>query len=92
MPTTVTISVPEELKAFIDERTKSGKFNSPGEFIQQLIREDKERAEKERLEEMLLHGLDGGESIRATDAYWDDLQRRVEQRAAGQKASAETRE
>src|SRR6185437_14190580 len=68
MAMNLTISLPEDLKAFIDERTKSGQFNSTGEFIQQLVREDQERAEKERLERMLLNGLEGGAPIRATDA------------------------
>ena len=54
MPMTMTISLPDDMKAFIDERTKSGNFNSADEFIEKLIREDQERAEQDHLEKMLL--------------------------------------
>ena len=87
MATTMTISLSDDMKAFVEERIKSGTFNSAGEFIQNLIREDQERAEQNRLEQMLLKGLDGGPSIPATDAYWDDLKSRATQRATERKST-----
>ena len=88
MLTTMTISLPDELKSFIEQRTKAGSFASNSEFIRQLVREDQKRAERERLEGLLLEGLDSGQPIRATDEYWKDLRKRVEQRNTGRVASA----
>ena len=81
MPTSVTISLPDDVKSFIEQRTKAGSFSSTSEFICQLVRADQKRAEQVRLEEMLVEGLDSGEPIRATDEYWQNLRNGVEKRA-----------
>ena len=81
MPSTMTISLPEELKSFIEERAKSGNFASASEFIRHLVRDEQKRMEQERLEKMLLEGLDSGDSIRVSDSYWDGLRERIDRRA-----------
>ena len=73
MPSTMTISLPDELKAFVEERARAGSFASSSEFIRQLVREDQKRAEREKLERMLLEGVESGEPIRVTDEYWKTL-------------------
>ncbi|MFI5379041.1 MAG: type II toxin-antitoxin system ParD family antitoxin [Tepidisphaerales bacterium] len=88
MPTTMTISLPDDMKSFIEQRTKAGSFASSSEFIRQLVREDQKRAERERLEGLLLEGLDSGQLVRATDEYWKDLRKRVEQRISKRGAAA----
>ena len=87
MSKTVTISVPEELGEFIERRTRNGNFASVSEFIRQLVREDQRRAEKELLEKKLLEGLESGEPIPATDAYWRGLRDRVLHGAGGRARS-----
>ena len=86
MPTSVTISLPDDIKSFIEQRTKDGSYSSTSEFICQLVRADQKRAEQKRLEEMLVEGLDSGEPIRATDEYWHNLRSGVEKRAAEKKS------
>jgi len=87
VPTTITISLPEEMRAFIEERTRAGSFASTSEFIRQLVRQEQRRAEQERLEKKLLEGMDSGEPIRVTDEYWNKLRSRVERRANGRKTA-----
>ena len=82
MPTSVTLSLPDDVKSFIEQRTQAGSYSSTSEFICQLVRADQKRAEQVRLEEMLVEGLDSGEPIRATDEYWQNLRNGVEKRAA----------
>ena len=36
----LNVSMPEELREFVDERTKKGKFSTPSEYVRQLIRQD----------------------------------------------------
>lgn len=81
----MTISLPDELKAFIEERAKAGRFASSSEFIRQLVREDQKRAERDKLERMLLDGLESGEPIEVTDAYWRALRSRLQRRAKSRK-------
>lgn len=56
------VTMPEELLAYVRDRTKRGGFGTPTEFMRHLIRKDQEeRAEKE-LEQRLLEGLRSGRS------------------------------
>jgi antitoxin ParD1/3/4 len=43
--------------------------------IRELIREDRKRSAKERLDSLLLEGLDSGEPLPASAAFWDELKR-----------------
>lgn len=55
--TTVTISLPESLKVFIETQIARGGFGTVSEYLCVLIRDDRYRKEQEKLETMLLEGL-----------------------------------
>jgi len=40
--TSLNISLPDPLKAYVEDRVASGDFGTPSEFIRNLIRQDKE--------------------------------------------------
>ena len=40
-----------------------------------MIREDRKRRAKEKLDTLLLEGLDSGDPLPATPAFWDELKR-----------------
>ncbi len=52
----LNISLPDPLKAYVEERVASGDFGTPSEFIRNLIRQDKEQR-RSRLETELLEAL-----------------------------------
>ena len=54
--TSLNISLPDPLKAYVEEQVASGDFGTPSEFVRSLIREDKEKRH-ERLEADLIHAL-----------------------------------
>jgi antitoxin ParD1/3/4 len=54
--TSLNISLPDPLKAYVEERVASGEFGTPSEFIRNLIRQDKEQ-QRSRLETQLLEAL-----------------------------------
>ena len=74
--TSMNISLPEELKEYIERQTKAG-YSTPSEYIRELIRGDQKRRAKERLDLLLLEGLDSGESLPASPAFWDELKRKA---------------
>lgn len=78
--TSMNISLPDPMKAFIDEQIKSGAYSSVSEYVRQLIREDQKRAAEAKLEALLLKGLDSGQPIEVTEEYWKNLRARVAQR------------
>lgn len=72
--TTVTISLPESLKAFIDEQLEIKGYGNVSEYFRTLLREAKEREEEARLEALLVEGLTtGGDDIPLTRDFWKDL-------------------
>jgi antitoxin ParD1/3/4 len=72
--TSMNVSLPEELKAYIEQQTKSG-YSTPSEYVRELIRGDQKRRAQERLDLLLLEGLDSGEPLPATPVFWADLKR-----------------
>ncbi|HEX7727776.1 MAG TPA: hypothetical protein VF392_01985 [Terracidiphilus sp.] len=58
--TSLNISLPDPLKAYVEERVSSGDFGTPSEFVRNLIRQDKER-HRSRLETELLDALQSPE-------------------------------
>ena len=72
--TSMNISLPEELKEYVERQTKAG-YSTPSEYMRELIRTDQKRRAKERLDALLLEGLDSGESLPASPAFWDELKR-----------------
>jgi len=69
--TTLNISLPRPLKAFVEEQTATEGYTSASEYIRELIRAARRRrARSHHLEALLLEGLDSGPCIEADDAYW----------------------
>jgi antitoxin ParD1/3/4 len=80
--TTMNISLPDSMRAFIEQKIAQGGYSTASEYIRQLVREDQKRAAQERLEQLLLEGIDSGPSREMTDDDWEELRRRVSQRHA----------
>ena len=60
--TSLNISLPEQLKAFVETQVAEGDYGTPSEYMRDLIRRDKEQ-QQSKLEDSLLNALDSG-SIR----------------------------
>jgi antitoxin ParD1/3/4 len=65
----LNISLPEPLKRFLDAQIATGRYSSASEYVCELIREDGKRKTEERVEALLLEGLEGEES-ELTGADW----------------------
>ncbi len=51
--TTMNISLPDELKRYVQQRAREGNFGNPSEFIRSLIREEQRRHAQELCEQEL---------------------------------------
>ena len=80
--TTMNISLPDSMRAFIEQKIAQGGYSTASEYIRQLVREDQKRAAQERLESLLMEGLESGPSHEMTADDWEELRRRVWQRHA----------
>jgi antitoxin ParD1/3/4 len=84
---TIEISLPESLHAFVEAQVESGAYESTSAYFERLVREAQEREDAEsRLEALLLEGVNSGPGIVVTGDYWDKkkdaLRARFEKRAA----------
>ena len=66
----MTISLPEDLKQFAIQRSRTAHYGTPSDYIRGLIREDLQRLEEERLEIELMKGLKSGKRIPMTKEAW----------------------
>lgn len=71
---TMNVSLPNELKSFVDERVGHGGFGSTSEYVRDLIRRDQER---ERLRGLLLDGAASSPGPIADDPYFESLRAQV---------------
>ena len=65
----MNISLPEPLKQFVDNQIASGRYSSVSEYVRELIRDDEKRKADERLEALLLEGLQGDEATLTADDW-----------------------
>jgi len=80
----MNISLPEPLKQFVDGQIAAGRYSSASEYIRELIREDEKRKAEERLEALLLEGLQGEESELTRDD-WTAIRKEARTRIATNK-------
>ncbi|MGA3040832.1 MAG: type II toxin-antitoxin system ParD family antitoxin [Bryobacteraceae bacterium] len=59
---TMNISLPDPLKNFVEHQIAEGRYSSASEYIRELIRDDEKRRAEERLEALLLEGLESEDS------------------------------
>ncbi len=72
--TTVTVSLPESLKDFIEGQVATKGFGNVSEYVRSLLREAQARENDARLEALLVAGLTtGGEDIPVNREFWQDL-------------------
>lgn len=77
---TMNIALPESMKQFVQERVTAGGYSSVSEYMRELIRVDQKRKVEERIDALLLEGLDSGEPIRVTPEYWEEKKRKLTER------------
>ena len=74
---TLNISLPDSMRAFIDEQIAQGGYSTASEYIRDLIRQAQKQTAQERLDSLLLEGLESGESIEVTDEWWQEKRDRL---------------
>ena len=84
MPT-MNISLPENLKEFVESQVQSGDYASVSEFMRELVRREQKERLREQLEQRLLEGLDSGEGIESTPEMWRKLRAEVREKVQARK-------
>ncbi len=69
----MNISLPESMRAYVEEQIKNGDYGTVSEYMRDLIRRDRDRKEQNRLESLLLEGLNSGEATPITENDWAEI-------------------
>jgi len=77
---TINISLPDPLRIFVEERVAQGGYGTISEYFRELVRLDQKRKAEERLETLLLEGLDSGPAKPLTKADLAEIKRVVRKR------------
>ena len=67
--TTMNISLPDELKAFVDEQVK-GRYSTSSEYVRELLRREQDR---QRLRNLLLEGAASPIEGPADESWFEGL-------------------
>jgi len=76
---TIDISLPVSMKEFIEEQVTDGGYKTVSDYVQALVREDQKRKAQEKLEALLLEGLEGEGTV-VTEEWWEEFRARVTER------------
>ena len=71
--TTVTISLPESLREFIEQEVQTKGYGNVSEYVRGLLRDAQQKEAAQRLEALLLEGLASGGDIPVTPEFWKEL-------------------
>jgi antitoxin ParD1/3/4 len=80
--TTMNISLPDEMKVFVEDRMAHEGYASASEYVRALIRDAQKRQARQELEAKLLEGLEGPE-VEMDRADWDSIRREALEGLAG---------
>jgi antitoxin ParD1/3/4 len=89
--TTVTISLPESLKEFIDAEVQTKGYGNVSEYVRGLLRAAQAKDADARLEALLLEGLASGRDLSLTKDFWRELKVDAAQIPARKKARRKVR-
>ena len=79
---TMNIALPDAMKHFVQDRVSEGRYSIVSEYVRDMIRADQRRKAEERIDALLLEGLDSGPPIPVTPEYWEEKKRRLTERLA----------
>lgn len=67
MASTIQITLPESLSRYVEAQVESGAFGTPGQYIRELIEDDRDRRAR-KIEAHLLSALDENDFVEIPEA------------------------
>ncbi len=68
---TMNVSLPDQMKQWVEGQTQTGRYGNASDYVRDLIRRDQERAAKiANMDRLVEEGLASGISDRSLDDIW----------------------
>jgi antitoxin ParD1/3/4 len=75
---TMNVSLPDPMKAWVEEQANGGKYGNASDYVRDLIRRDQERQDAiVRLQALIDEGFASGVSTRTMDDLLQEARRRA---------------
>lgn len=75
---TMNVSLPDEMKNWVEERSRSGRYSNASDYIRDLIRRDQDRAQKiARMQALVDEAVSSGESQRTLEQIEQEARSRL---------------
>lgn len=87
MRASLNISLPEELRDWIDAHVAKAGYSTTSEYFRHLVREDQQRQLCREIDAKLLAALDSGDSVEMTSEWWEQRRKELTRRAKAPKAT-----
>ena len=78
--TSLNVSLPKVLKEYVEVQAVGEGYSTPSEYIRELIRDDRKRRARERVEAALLEGLGSGPAKEIASSRWAQKRRALRQK------------
>lgn len=76
------------MRAYVEEQVANGGYSTLSEYFRELVRQDQKRKAQERLEALLVEGLESGTATPITDRDWEYIRQTVRERVAKRQRSS----
>ena len=77
---TMKISLPDDMRAYVEAQVKGGFYANPSDFVRAVIRKHKESLD--RLDALIQEGLDSGWSDQSFDEIMAEIKEHAKSRAS----------
>jgi antitoxin ParD1/3/4 len=85
---TLQITLPDSLKPFVETQVSEGGYASAAEYIRSMLEQDQQRQAQDRLEDLLLQGLNSGPPTPIVPEDWAAMRARLRQQFGGLSSQA----
>ncbi|MGI9373880.1 MAG: type II toxin-antitoxin system ParD family antitoxin [Hyphomicrobiales bacterium] len=74
---TMNISLPDQMRSWVEDCVRSGRYANASDYVRDLIRRDKDReVAVEQIQQMITEGIASGVSEKSVDEVWAEVKSR----------------
>ena len=82
MRASVNISLPQDMRQWVEEQVRSGGYGTVSEYFRELLRRAQKQQAREDIDRKLLAALESGEPVPVTSDDWKQLRKEAKKRLA----------
>ena len=82
MRMTMNVSLPPDLKRWLDAQVRSGGYGTSSEYIRDILRRARQRQQRRAIDDMLIEAVEEGANIEMDEKDWSYIRQAARARVA----------